>query len=134
MTEQTKIGYDHLFVGFEFPSKNYRLEPEMISDYLKAVGETDDLFLNEKLVPPMAVTAFAMASLSEVMTLPSGTIHVSQELEFTNLVKTGDTITCASKVSRKIDRSGLHIMGTEIIVTNQRQEKVLVGKVGFVIP
>jgi acyl dehydratase len=106
----------------------------MISDYLKAVGETNDMFYSEQLVPPMAVTAFAMAALAEGMILPSGTIHVSQELEFTNLVRVNDTITCCSKVSRKTDRGGLHIMSTDITVLNQFQEKVLAGKVGFVVP
>jgi hypothetical protein len=134
MTERTKTEYNQLFVGFEFPPQSYRLESEMISDYLKAVGETSDIFHIEKLVPPMAVTAFAMAALAEGMTLPSGTIHVSQELEFTNLVKVDDTITCYSKVSRKTDRGGLHIMSTDITVLNQFKEKVLVGKVGFVVP
>jgi hypothetical protein len=134
MTEQKKTGYDQLFVGFEFPAKSYKLELGMISDYLKAVGETNPMFLAENLVPPMAVTAFAMAALIEGMTLPSGTIHVSQELEFTSLVKVGDTISCRSKVSRKTDRGGLHIMATDITVLNQFQEKVLTGKVGFVLP
>jgi hypothetical protein len=134
MTEQTKAGYNQLNVGFEFPPQSYKLEASMISDYLQAVGETNPLYQDKGLVPPLAVTAFAMAALSEGLTMPSGTIHVSQELEFLAPVCMGDTITCLSKVSRKIDRGGLHIMATDISVTNQQQEKVLACKVGFVLP
>ena len=82
----------------------------------------------------MAVTAFAMTALSQSISMPSGTIHVSQELDFLKLVHVGDTITCHSKISRKVERGGLRLMNTDITVLNQNQEKVLTGKVGFVLP
>ncbi len=53
---------------------------------------------------------------------------------FLRVVKIGDTITCRSVVSRKVDRGGLRLMNTDITVTNQNQEQVLTGKVGFVLP
>jgi acyl dehydratase len=134
MIDQPRIGYHQLSVGFEFPPQSYKLDTGMVSDYLRAVGETSELYQREGLVPPLAITAFAMAALSEGLTLPSGTIHVTQELEFIATVRVGDTITCASKVSRKVDRAGMHIMSTDINVWNQKQEKVLTGRVGFVLP
>ena len=102
--------------------------------YLEAVKESSDLYRREGLVPPMAVTAYAMAALSEALTMPPGTIHVSQELDFLKMVKVGDTITCFCKVSRKVERGGLRLMNTDISVLNQNQEKVLTGRVGFVLP
>jgi acyl dehydratase len=134
MAEQAKTEYYQLFVGFEFPPQSYKLDSSTVSLYLEAVKESSELYWQESLVPPMAVTAFAMASLSESLTMPSGTIHVSQELDFLKLVKVGDTITCYSKVSRKLDRGGLRLMNTDITVLNQNQEKVLTGRVGFVLP
>jgi hypothetical protein len=134
MTEHKKVEFHQLFVGFEFPPQSYTFDSAMISLYLGAVKEPNDLYLNQDLVPPMAVTAYAMAALAQSITMPPGTIHVSQELEFLDLVKLGDTITCCSKVSRKQDRGGLHIMNTDIIVTNQNQVTVLTGKVGFILP
>ena len=106
----------------------------MVELYLKAVKESNDLYLIEGLVPPMAVTAFAMAALSQSIVMPGGTIHVTQELNFLELVKVGDTINCNSIVSRKQDRGGLHIMNVDIEVTNQNLEKVLKGRVGFILP
>jgi hypothetical protein len=134
MTDQSRIGYHQLSVGFEFPPQRYQLEKNMVLDYLRAVGETNDLYQQDGLVPPLAITAFAMSALSEGLTLPSGTIHVSQELEFLALVQVGDTITCNSKVSRKIYRAGMHLMNVDITVQNQNQLTVLMGKVGFVLP
>jgi hypothetical protein len=134
MIENNKIEFNQLFVGFEFPSKSYTLDSTLISLYLDAVKDDNDLFRHENLVPPMAITAYAMASLSEFIKMPPGTIHVTQELDFIGLVRVGDTITCFSKVSRKQDRGGLHIMNIDIWVTNQNQDKVLTGKVGFILP
>jgi acyl dehydratase len=134
MAEQAKAEYYQLFVGFEFPPQSYTLDSSTVALYLDATRESNDLFRKEGLVPPMAVTAFAMSSLAQNVTMPSGTIHVSQDLDFLKLVKVGDTITCYSTVSRKVDRGGLRLMNTDITVLNQNEEKVLTGRVGFVLP
>jgi len=134
MTEQSAINFQDLTVGFEFIPKSYTLDQKMVADYLEATADSTGVMKNEPLVPPMAVTAFAMAALNNSLTVPSGTIHVSQELDFLNLVKIGDTITCRSVVSRKQDRAGMHIMNIDMTVTNQNQETVLTGKVGFILP
>lgn len=134
MTDQEKIGYYQLNVGHEFQPQSYTLDESTVSSYLEATREPNGIFLRENLVPPMAVAAFAMAAQSQGVTFPSGTVHVSQELEFLLPVRIGDTITCYSKVSRKHYRGGLFIMGTDLTVVNQNQGKVLSGKVGFVLP
>jgi hypothetical protein len=134
MTPDPKIEFNQLYVDFEFPPQNYKLNSSMVSIYLKAVQESNDLYVTGSLVPPMFVTAYAMAALSKAISMPAGTIHVTQELEFLDLVRIGDTITCSSKVSRKQDRGGMHIMSTDIVVTNQHQVKVLTGRVGFILP
>ncbi len=133
MTNQP-IEFYNLFAGYEFAPQSYALDAALVSAYLKATGETNELYFAEPLVPPMAVTAFAMNSLSQAVTMPPGTIHVSQELDFLLAVKVGDTITCYSTVSRKVDRGGLRLMNTDITVINQKSEKVLAGRVGFVLP
>ncbi len=133
MTEQA-TEYYQLYVGFEFPPQSYKLDSSVVSLYLEAVKESSDLYRNGGLVPPMAATAFAMAALAQAVIMPPGTIHVSQELDFLKLIKVGDTITCYSKVSRKIERGGLRLMNTDITVLNQNQDKVLTGRVGFVLP
>src|SRR5512139_3483103 len=110
--------YHQLTAGFQFPSRTYTLDAAMVRDYLQAVDENGGLYRSEPLVPPLAVAAFAMSALSGEITMPPGTVHVTQELEFLSLVRIGDTITCNSKVSRKVDRGGLRLMTTDISVTN----------------
>jgi acyl dehydratase len=134
MTGPAKIDYFQLTVGFEFPAQNYTMEAGLVALYLEATRDSSELFRSGKLIPPMAVTAYAMTSLSQAVALPSGTIHVSQELDFLKTLEIGDTITCRSKVSRKVDRGGLRLMNIDITVTNQSAEIVLTGKVGFILP
>jgi acyl dehydratase len=134
MEEQTRIDYYQLTTGFEFPPQSYQLDENTVRLYLDATQDDADFFRRQGLVPPMAVTALAMTALSGAVSMPSGTIHVSQELEFLKLVKVGDTITCRSKISRKLERGGLRLMNTDISVANQKGEVVLTGKVGFVLP
>jgi acyl dehydratase len=134
MSEPPKVEYYQLTAGFEFPPQSYVLDEKAVSLYLEATQENDILFRRDGLVPPMAVTAFAMSALSQSISMPSGTIHVSQELDFLKRVKVNDTITCLSKVSRKVERGGLRLMNTDITVVNQNRDTVLTGKVGFVLP
>jgi hypothetical protein len=134
MTQEQKADYYQIGVGYEFPAKSYTLDSETVAAYLSAVKESNDLYRLEKLVPPMALTAFAMTALGEGSAFPAGTVHVTQELDFLGLVHVGETIICHSRISRRIDRGGLRIMTTDITVSNQQQQLILSGKVGFILP
>ena len=126
--------YYEVDVGFEFVPHTYKMDPANISEYLTAVQETHSLYSEQGLVPPLAVTAYALAASSSGITFPAGTIHVFQELEFFATVKVGDTIICYAKVSRKQQRGGLFLMATDIQVYNQFRDKILYGRIGFVLP
>lgn len=134
MTKQQKLEYRQIEVGHEFPPTSYKLDSSMVSTYLKAVEETSRLYQDTELVPPMAIAAYAMAALSEGISLPPGAIHVTQEIEFIDTVRVTDTITCHAKVSRKQNRGRLHLMTIDLDVFNQNQKAVFAGKVGFILP
>jgi hypothetical protein len=128
------VKFNQLFEGYEFPSKSYTFDSTEVSIYLKATRESNELYHGTGLVPPMLVAAYSMAALSKSILMPPGTIHVTQQLDFLGPVHVGDTITCSSKVTRKQDRGGLHIMNTDICIANQKSVKVLTGRIGFILP
>jgi acyl dehydratase len=134
MSENISDKYHQLSVGFEFPPQSYTLDSSTVEAYLQATRESNPIFKKERLVPPMEVAAMVMSALGSVMIIPSGTIHVSQELDFLKGVRVGETITCYSKVSSKQDRGGLHSLSCDIWVLNEDLERVLAGKVGFILP
>ncbi len=134
MPERQKIEYEHLETGYEFHPASYRLDIGMIATYLRAVGDTSPLHHDSEIIPPMAVATLAMTSLLESISLPGGTIHVSQEIEFIDPISIKDTITCHARVIRKHERGKLHLMAIELNVFNQTQKAVLSGKTSFVLP
>lgn len=127
------IAYQQVSAGFEFPPSSCKLDTAMVDDYIKAVGDSSNLYRDSKLVPPTALAACAMYALSGNISFPPGSIHVSQELEFLGTVYREDTITCQAKVSKKQDRGKLHLMTIDLAVYKDRN-KVMTGKVGFVMP
>jgi acyl dehydratase len=104
------------------------------SDYLKAVEEENAIYQNTGLVPPMAVAALALKALIDAISMPPGTIHVSQEFEFIATVSAQDTLTSRATVSRIQERGRLHLINVDVSVLNQGNQPVLAGKTGFILP
>ena len=125
------ISYEELIPGYEFPPATYELSASLVSKYLKAVDSAGDGF-----VPPLAVTACAIAAMTWSFSLPSGTvaIHASQELEFFKLVPIGATIECHSGVARKITRGKMSMLILELEVFDKGKEKVQSGKATIALP
>jgi len=134
MSEKQKMEYSQLEAGYEFPPSNYKLDSSIVSTYLRAVGDTSGLYQGTDLVPPMAIAAYAMASLSEGICLPPGTIHVSQEFEFISTASVNDTLTSYARVGRKQSRGKFHLLIVDLNVVNQDQKAVLAGKTSFILP
>jgi hypothetical protein len=132
--KREKIEYHQLNAGYEFSPVTHRLDPARVFTYCNAVDENAGLYQEAKVVPPMAIAAFAMAALSENISLPPGTIHVSQEIEFKGTTAVDETIISYAKVSRKQDRGKLHLMTIELSVLNQDKREVLAGKTSFILP
>ena len=134
MPEKPKIAAGKLAVGYEFPPSIYRLEQETVGLYIKAVGSGGQLFRDGKLVPPMAIAAYAMTSLAQNMVLAEGTIHTQQELEFKKAVLVGETVTCRAKVSRNLARGKFHFLNIDLDVRDSHGRPVMAGKTGFILP
>ena len=125
--------FEQLAVGYEFPSASYQLTEPVISKYVEAVSGQQD-FLTSGIVPPLAIAAYAMDALAKSFSVPPGSIHASQELEFLKIVPIGATISCGGKIAQKVERGRLNLVVLEINAINQDKEKVLTGKATIAIP
>jgi hypothetical protein len=134
MKKQAKIPYQKLKVGFELPRADYKLKPAMVAAYLKAVKESDEIYCDSKLVPPMAVAAYAMTAISDSVILPPGVIHTNGEIEFRGRVTVGDTISCYGRVSHQLKRGDIHLLTIDFSIRNQKGSAVITGKTSFVLP
>jgi len=128
------VSYEELIPGYEFPAVSYELTSSLISKYLRAVDSLNELEVLRKFVPPLAIAAYAMAAMAGSLSLPPGSIHASQELEFFKLVPIGAVINCQAKVARKLTRGKLHMLVLELNVFDQSNEKVQSGKATVMLP
>lgn len=123
------VGYDELVPGYEFPSASYELSVSLIAKYLKAVESPGG-----EIVPPLAIAAYSMTAMAGSLSLPPGSIHASQELEFFKLVPIGATVNCQAKVARKLARGKMRMLVLELNVFDQNKEKVQSAKATVVLP
>jgi len=125
------VSYEELIPGYEFPPANYEMSASLVSKYLKAVDSQGD-----GVVPPLAITACAIAAMAESLSLPPGAIaiHASQELEFFKLLPIGATIECHTRVARKITRGKMSMLILELDIFDQSKEKVQSGKATLALP
>ncbi len=122
-------GYDELTPGYEFPPVDYSLSPAVVAAYVEAVGA-----VKRDYVPPLAVAARAIGLLGELVALPPGTIHASQEFEFTGLVPIGSRVTCAVKVHRKLARGPMRMLTLEMVISDEAGVVVQRGRSTVVLP
>jgi len=125
------VSYEELIPGYKFPPATYELSASLVSKYLNAVDSAGDGF-----VPPLAITACAIASMTGSLSLPSSAIviHASQELEFFKLVPIGATIECRTEVAQKITRGKMSMLILELEVFNKGREKVQSGRATIALP
>lgn len=134
MPDSQKVDIRQVEAGFEFPPATFRLDAATVADYLAAVEEDSPLYRDSGLVPPMAVAALALASLSGSMDMPPGTIHVSQEVEFREAVSVSDTLTSRAAVARSQRRSNMHMVTVDIRVADRHQREVMTARTSFILP
>ena len=68
--------------GHHFEDQSFTIDSEMAVAYAKAVGDESQLAAEGK-VPPMAVIALGLSQIIEALKLGGGTVHASQEVEYT---------------------------------------------------
>jgi hypothetical protein len=125
------ISYEELIPGYKFPPATYELSTSLVSKYLNAVDSAGDGF-----VPPLAITACAIAAMTGALSLPSDAIviHASQELEFFKLVPIGTSIECHTVVAQKITRGKMSMLILEIEVLDKSKDKVQSGRATIALP
>jgi len=121
--------YEELTSGHEFPPVCYCLDSEVVAAYVEAVGVDA-----RPHVPPLAVAARAIASLGELIALPPGTIHASQEFEFYRLVPVGARVTCVARVARKLSRGAMRMLTLEMNISDESGAPVQKGRSTIVLP
>jgi acyl dehydratase len=123
------LSFSDLEAGYEFPLAEFTPDKKTVEKYLSTVeGPEHDC------IPPLAVSALALISLTESINLPPGSIHASQEFNFLKAVPVGTKLGCQTIVTRKTARSSMNMLVLEMNVFDNDGEKVQSGKTTIILP
>ena len=107
----------------EFDTK-YR---EVVYDQTGGVSPLD-------IFPATAIVAKVLAMALEVYALPSGTVHLAQQIESKNTVEVGDIVEVWGRPSRSIVRGNWRYQSIEFIALNENKTEILSGKTTVMVP
>jgi hypothetical protein len=128
--------YAELEVGTRVSSKEYDLEPELVSDYVDAVQHENGLLKDNdgrEMVPPMAVAALSIRGAVEDLRIPGGTLHAGQEIRFSRAVAVGTRLSCVATLTQNSVRGDWRFLVVDCSVTDDDSE-VMTGKSTIMIP
>jgi len=101
---------------------------DVITDYLSATGDPSLIYMDNKVVPPLALSAKVLGSLLQVLSLPPGTIHSLQEIHSLESVSIGESIEGLASVSQTRRRGNLEFTTVEYSLNNSSGRVVQTGK------
>lgn len=113
---------------------SWQLTEEKIRQYLEAVGDSPELYLQRGLAPPLALSAYALGALLEKLNLPPGTVHSLQEMEAAGPVAIGQEINGRAVLERPRHRAGLQFTTVTYTLQDGSGAPVQTGKTTVLTP
>ena len=110
------------------------LTEEKLRQYLAAVGDAPDLYLQHGLAPPLALSAYALGALLDKLNLPPGTIHSTQEMEVVGPVAIGQEIRGRAVLERPRRRGGWQFITVTYTLHDRSGATVQTGKTTVLAP
>lgn len=106
---------------------------EFLNRYLATVEDPSSIYREENLVPPIALAARILGQLIEKLTLPPGTVHISQEVLSLKAVAVGQEVQGLARTSRPFLRGEWQFLSIDFALSCQQQD-VLKGKTTVMSP
>jgi hypothetical protein len=105
-----------LSAGHQFEPVTFTVDAQRVRDYLAACGDSVALYERQNVAPPLAIAAFALGALLEEVTLPEGTLHISENLSFHKPVPLDGDVECSARLAQRSVRAGMvvSVLETEI--------------------
>ena len=110
-----------LSAGHEFKPLSFSLDADRVRAYIGATGDETDVYSSLGAVPPLAIAAFALGALLQEVSLPDGSLHVSESLSFSAAVPFGAAVECRARLPQRSLRGGMVVSVLETEVSHQGQ-------------
>ncbi len=118
--------------GHVFPAARVSLTPEAVAAYVRATQD-GSAYAAAGGVPPLAVAALALRWLLQECSLPAGSLHIGQEVEFHALVRPDEELTMTGAIAQRSERAGMAIVVVEFAV-NRADGPVVTGRTTVMAP
>ena len=130
------VDYEALAIGQKISSRSYELDPDLVSRYAGAVRDETKLYSDDgsPIAPPMAVAALSLRGVVQDLSIPGGTLHAGQEIEFLGAVEVGATLSCAATLAQNSVRGQWRFMVVRLDVVDGEGRAVMNGKSTIMVP
>jgi len=113
---------------------SWTVTEESARQYLTAVGDSQQAYFEHRLIPPLALTAYALGALLDRLALAPGAIHSLQEIAAVRPVGFGDQITGVARLERPRQRGGQEFTTASYVLTDSGGAPVQTGKTTVLAP
>jgi hypothetical protein len=135
MAASTRALLSDLEKGHEFPPTKFDLTQDYVDEYLAATRDSNAIYGQTGLAPPLAVAARALGKLLEAIELPPGSLHTGQEVEMKAGVPVPSTLELSGRLAQRSMRAGLVIGVLEFQVSVVGETgPALLGKTTVMMP
>ncbi len=115
--------------GHEFSPTTFRLSADYVDAYLAATRDTNTIYADTGLAPPLAVAARALGALLDVIELPAGSLHTGQEVDMQAGVAVPASLELSGRIAQRSKRAGLIIAALEFQVSEAgKSDSILTGR------
>ncbi|MSQ41410.1 MAG: hypothetical protein EXR55_07160 [Dehalococcoidia bacterium] len=105
-----------------------------IEEYLEAVEDPQTLYWERQVVPPMALATRAIRELLSQLSLPPGSVHIAQDVEFVAPCRFGTALTLEGRLFQNAVRGPMHFLGITFDVHDPQGTVILRGKSTVILP
>ena len=112
----------------------WTLKEQFARDYRALVFSAPAARIFPKIYPASAIVAEILALAILVYDLPSGTVHLAQEIETKMALTVGEQIEVWGKTTRSLTRGEWQYQSIEFKVVNNKGEDMIAGKTTVMVP
>ena len=128
------MDYSALKAGDPVSNRRCHLDADTVHSYVQAVADRSPLASSGEVVPPMALAALSVRGVVQDLGIPGGTLHLGQEVEFTDTVVVGETISCTAEMAQNSVRGGQRVLVIKLIVEAGDDRVVMKGRSTIAVP
>ena len=117
--------------GHEFAETRFELTREWVAQYRAAVEDDSS---DPSDAPPLSLATLSIRALLDEAALPSGAIHVSQEMSFSLGGQSSDFVVAKARVASRGERVGWVLMAIELEVEDETGTPMMNGRATITFP